>query len=61
MRPLAALTLAIDGVEQEPFVPRVLATTGGRANGSDDWVLHTAGNPVSGKPLLLKAAPTSSA
>jgi len=51
---LAERTIVINGVEQEPFAPMVLATTGGWSNGSDDWVLHTARNPVSGKPLLLQ-------
>ena len=32
----------------------ILPGTGGYANGSDDWRLFTAQNPVSGKPLLLK-------
>lgn len=46
--------VAIDGVEQEPFAPMILPSTGGFSNGSDDWRLATAMNPVSGKPLLLK-------
>ena len=46
--------VSIDGVEQEPFAPMILPATGGYANGSDDWRLGKAINPVSGKPLLLK-------
>lgn len=51
---LAERQIMVNGVEQEPFAPMVLATTGGYSNGSDDWRLFTAQNPVSGKPLLLK-------
>ncbi|MCY3021601.1 MAG: hypothetical protein NTW87_21515, partial [Planctomycetota bacterium] len=51
---LAERLISIDGVEQEPFAPMILPATGGYANGSDDWRLGTAMNPVSGKPLLLK-------
>ena len=32
----------------------LLPGTGGWANGSDDWRLGPATNPVNGKPLLLK-------
>ena len=46
--------IAVNGEEQEPFAPMSLPSTGGYANGSDDWRLGTAMNPVSGKPLLLK-------
>jgi hypothetical protein len=31
-----------------------LPTTGGYANGSDDWRIYTATNPTNDKPLLLK-------
>ena len=51
---LAERLVAVNGVEQEPFAPMVLPATGGFSNGSDDWRLGTAMNPVSGKPLLLK-------
>ena len=46
--------IAVNGEEQEPFAPLILSATGGYANGSDDWRLGTAMNPVSGNPLLLK-------
>jgi len=49
-----ARLIAVNGAEQEPFAPLLLPSTGGYANGSDDWRLGTAMNPVSGKPLLLK-------
>jgi hypothetical protein len=35
----------------------ILPATGGFANGSDDWRLGTAMNPVNGKPLLLRLKP----
>ena len=40
--------------EQEPFAPMIFPSTGGWANGSDDWRLFTAVNPTNDKPLLLK-------
>ena len=46
--------IAVNGEVQEPFAPLILPATGGYANGSDDWRLGTAMNPVSNKPLLLK-------
>ena len=46
--------IKINGEVQEPFAPMNLPTTGGWANGSDDWQLFTAGNPVTEQPLLLK-------
>lgn len=46
--------ISVNGEEQEPFAPLNLPATGGFANGSDDWRLATALNPVSNKPLLLK-------
>ena len=46
--------ITVNGEEQEPFAPLILPSTGGYANGSDDWRLGTAVNPVSGNPLLLK-------
>jgi hypothetical protein len=39
---------------QEPFAPMIFPSTGGWANGSDDWRLLTATNPTNDKPLLLK-------
>lgn len=39
---------------QEPFAPMVFPSTGGWANGSDDWRLYTATNPVNDKPLLVE-------
>ena len=46
--------LKVNGEVQEPFAPMVFPGTGGWANGSDDWRLFTAGNPVSDHPLLIK-------
>jgi hypothetical protein len=46
--------ISVNGEEQEPFAPLNLPATGGFSNGSDDWRLATALNPVSNKPLLLK-------
>ena len=46
--------IQVNGEIQEPFAPMIFPATGGYANGSDDWRLFTAQNPVSGKPLLLK-------
>ena len=46
--------IQVNGETQEPFAPMILPGTGGYANGSDDWRLFSAQNPVSGKPLLLK-------
>jgi hypothetical protein len=46
--------LKVNGEVQEPFAPMVFPSTGGWANGSDDWRLYTANNPVSDQPLLVK-------
>ncbi|MDF3128865.1 heparinase II/III family protein [Kiritimatiellaeota bacterium B1221] len=46
--------LEINGEEQEPFAPVTFEVTGGWANNSDDWKLHTAMNPAIEKPLLIK-------
>ena len=46
--------LAVNGQEQEPFALLVFPGTGGWANGSDDWQLYTAPNPVADHPLLVK-------
>ena len=51
---LARRQIKIDGEEQEPFAPMIFPSTGGWANGSDDWRLSTAVNPTNDKPLLLK-------
>ena len=51
---LAQRQIGIDGEVQEPFAPMVFPSTGGWANGSDDWRLCTAANPTNDKPLLLK-------
>jgi hypothetical protein len=45
--------ILINGEEQEPAAPLEAAGTGGWANNSDDWRIHTATNPASEKPLLL--------
>ena len=46
--------LQVNGEVQEPFAPLVFPTTGGWSNGSDDWRLLTASNPVTDQPLLIK-------
>jgi hypothetical protein len=46
--------LRVNGEVQEPYAPMVFPSTGGWANGSDDWRLLTAENPAVGQPLLLK-------
>ena len=46
--------LIVNGEDQEPSAPMHFKGTGGWARSSDDWRLHTALNPVSEKPLLLK-------
>jgi len=46
--------LGVNGELQEPFAPLVFPSTGGWANGSDDWRLYTAPNPVAKHPLLVK-------
>jgi hypothetical protein len=51
---LAQLQIMIGGEEQEPFAPMIFPSTGGWANGSDDWRLFTAMNATNDKPLLLK-------
>ena len=51
---LAERQIRIDGEEQEPFAKMIFPSTGGWANGSDDWRLCTATNPTNDKPLLLK-------
>ena len=51
---LAQRQIQVGGEVQEPFAPMVLPSTGGWANGSDDWRLYTAANPTNDKPLLLK-------
>jgi hypothetical protein len=46
--------ISINGEVQEPSAPMELPTTGGYANGSDDWRVFTAINPTNDQPLLLK-------
>ncbi len=53
---LCERAIQINGQVQEPFAPMVFPTTGGWANGSDDWRLFTAIDPITEKPLLLKFA-----
>ena len=50
----AARELKVNGEVQEPFAPMVFPSTGGWANGSDDWRLYTAENPATDRPLLIK-------
>ena len=51
---LAQRQIKVGGEVQEPFAPMIFPSTGGWANGSDDWRLFTAVNPTNDKPLLLK-------
>lgn len=46
--------IKINGEVQEPFAPMIFSSTGGWSNGSDNWRLGTAMNPVNDQPLLLK-------
>ncbi|NIA21377.1 MAG: carbohydrate-binding protein [Anaerolineaceae bacterium] len=46
--------LEVNGQVQEPFARLVFPSTGGWANGSDDWRLFTVPNPVADHPLLVK-------
>ena len=46
--------ISVNGTVQEPFAPMNLPSTGGYANGSDDWRIFTAANPVAKHPLLIK-------
>jgi hypothetical protein len=46
--------IKVNGEVQEPFAPMSFPSTGGWANGSDDWRLCTAQNPVAKHPLLIK-------
>ena len=49
--------IQVNGEVQEPFAPMVFPSTGGWSNGSDDWRLFTATNPINDKPLLIKLKP----
>ncbi len=46
--------IQVNGQVQEPFAPMVFPTTGGWANGSDDWRLLAATDPITERPLLIK-------
>lgn len=46
--------IQVNGVVQEPYAPFRLPTTGGYSNGTDDWRLFTAQDPITGAPLLVK-------
>ena len=46
--------ITINGEVQEPFAPMIFPSTGGWANGSDDWRLMSAVNPGGDQPLLIK-------
>lgn len=46
--------IKVNGEVQEPFAPMIFPSTGGWANGSDDWRLCTAAHPDSEQPLLIK-------
>lgn len=45
--------IRVNGQVQEPLAPMKLPVTGGWANGSDDWQVLTAGDPITGAPLLI--------
>jgi hypothetical protein len=46
--------IRVNGVAQEPYAPFRLPTTGGYSNGTDDWRLFTAQDPITEAPLLVK-------
>lgn len=46
--------IVVNGEIQEPYAPFVLPATGGYSNGTDDWRLFTATDPIGPKPLLVK-------
>jgi len=46
--------IRVNGQVQEPFAPMVFPTTGGWANGSDDWRLLAASDPITERPLLIQ-------
>jgi Heparinase II/III-like protein/Alginate lyase len=46
--------IEVNGEIQDPLAPLVFPGSGGWANGSDDWQLYTAPNPVADHPLLIK-------
>jgi len=46
--------IKVNGQIQEPFAKMIFPSTGGWANGSDDWRLFTASNGISDQPLLIK-------
>lgn len=46
--------IKVNGEVQEPYAPLTLGATGGFSNGTDDWKLATAMDPVTEKPLLVK-------
>lgn len=46
--------IRVNGVVQESYAPFLLPTTGGYSNGTDDWRLFTAQDPITNAPLLVK-------
>jgi hypothetical protein len=46
--------IQVNGVVQESYAPFRLPTTGGYSNGTDDWRLFTAQDPITEAPLLVK-------
>ena len=50
---LCGREMRVNGQVQEPFAPMVFPTTGGWANGSDDWRLFAAIDPITEAPLLI--------
>lgn len=46
--------IQVNGVVQEPYAPFRLPATGGYSNGTDDWRLFTAQDPITNAPLLVQ-------
>lgn len=46
--------IRVNGVVQESYAPFRLPATGGYSNGTDDWRLFTAQDPITEAPLLVK-------
>jgi len=51
---LCERAIQVNGEVQEPLAIARVPSTGGWANGSDDWRLYTVPNPVEERPLLIR-------
>jgi hypothetical protein len=51
--PKISRQITINGEVQEPLAPLALPSTGGWSNGTDDWSIASANNPITEKPLLI--------